>query len=76
MVGDKEREKERKSERMKYLLRSILGVDVDLIYSVHLAEKITQNTMEWSKYMERRGGLVVVPVDIARLGKKTESGNS
>jgi hypothetical protein len=63
-------EKENKSKRMKYLLKSVLRVDVDLIYSVHLAEKVRINTEEWAKYMSKRGGLIVLPGNIISLGKK------
>ncbi|MCK5547479.1 MAG: hypothetical protein KAI64_00585 [Thermoplasmata archaeon] len=63
-------EKEKKSERTKHLLKSILGVDVDLIHSVYSAEKIRQNTEEWDRYMKQKGGLILFPDDIKKVGKE------
>lgn len=69
MSGDKKK-KRAKSDRTKHLLRSILSIDVDLIHSVHLAEKIRTNTREWFKYMSKKGGLILLPGEIIRVGKK------
>jgi len=70
MSGDKKRKKRAKSDRTKHLLRSILSIDVDLIHSVHQAEKIHRNTREWFKYMTKKGGLILLPIEIIRVGKK------
>ena len=70
---DKEQEKEKKirrSKRAKHLLRSVLGVDVDLIQSVHLAEKVRTYTKEWGEYMKRDGGIIFLPSRIMEVGKE------
>lgn len=60
-----------KKRRTKYLLRSVLRVDVDLITSVHMAEKVDVNTKEWGEYMNRQGGLMILPSCIVNLGKSS-----
>ena len=62
--------KKKKSDRTKYLLRSVLSVDVDLIHSVHLADRIKKNTKEWLNYMKKNGGLILLPYEIIRIGKE------
>jgi hypothetical protein len=62
----------RKRRRTKYLLRSVLRVDVDLITSVHMAEKVDVNTKEWGEYMNRQGGLLILPSCIVNLGKRSD----
>lgn len=62
---------EKKRRRTKYLLKSVLRVDVDLIMSVHIAEKVDTNTKEWGEYMKRQGGLLILPGCIMNLGKKS-----
>jgi hypothetical protein len=66
-----EAEEIKKRKRTKYLLRSVLSVDVDLIASVHMAEKVDTNTKEWGEYMKRGGGLLILPSCIMNLGKKS-----
>jgi hypothetical protein len=66
-----EEEEKKKRKRTKYLLKSVLRVDVDLIMSVHLAEKVDSNTKEWGEYMKKPGGLLILPRCIMNLGKKS-----
>ncbi len=66
-----EAEEKKKRRRTKYLLRSVLKVDVDLIASVHMAEKVDSNTKEWGEYMNRQGGLLILPSSIMKIGKKS-----
>jgi hypothetical protein len=67
-----EAEEKKKRKRTKYLLKSVLRVDVDLIMSVHLAEKVDANTKEWGEYMNKPGGLLILPSCIMNLGKKSK----
>jgi len=69
-MSESKQDVKKKSDRTKYLLRSILGVDVDLIHSVHLAEKIAHYTKEWMKYMRKKGIVIVMPDIIIGVGKK------
>lgn len=64
-------------ERTKYLLKEILGVDVDEIAkqvvataSVERAKQVERNSSEWKRYMQREGGIVLLPDNVTRLGKK------
>jgi hypothetical protein len=64
-------------ERMKYLLREILGVDVDQVVrqvvatiSVERAEQAQKNTKDWKRYMEAEGGIVILPSNVTQLGRK------
>ena len=65
------------TERTKYLLKEILGVDVDEIAkqviataSVERARQVEQNSAEWKRYMQREGGIVLLPGNVTRLGKR------
>jgi len=64
-------------ERMKYLLREILGVDVDEVVrqvvatiSVQRAKQAQKNTKDWKRYMEAEGGIVILPSNVTQLGRK------
>jgi len=65
-------------DRMKYLFREILGVDVDQIVkqviakvSVERAKQIQKNSRDWKKYMSAEGGIVLLPENVAGVGRKT-----
>ena len=65
-------------ERMKYLFREILGVDVDEVVkkvvatiAVERAKQARENTKDWKRYMESEGGLVILPPRVTQLGRKT-----
>lgn len=65
-------------ERTKYLLKEILGVDVDEIAkqviataSVERARQVERNSTEWKRYMQEEGGIVLLPGNVTRLGKRT-----
>ena len=64
-------------DRMKYLFREILGVDVDEVVkkvvatiAVERAKQAQQNTKEWKQYMEAEGGIVILPTNVTQLGRK------
>src|SRR2546422_9010504 len=64
-------------ERMKYLFREILGVDVDDVVkkvvatiSVERAKQAQKNTTDWKRYMEAEGGIVILPSNVTQLGRK------
>lgn len=64
-------------ERTKYLLKEVLGVDVDEIAkqviataSVERARQVEQNSMEWKRYMQEEGGIFLLPGNVTRLGKR------
>ena len=64
-------------ERMKYLFREILGVDVDEVVkqvvatiTVERAKQARENTRDWKKYMEAEGGLIILPSNVTQLGRK------
>jgi ribosomal protein L12E/L44/L45/RPP1/RPP2 len=64
-------------ERMKYLFREILGVDVDEVVkqvvatiAVERAKQAQQNSRDWKKYMEAEGGLIILPSNVTQLGRK------
>ena len=64
-------------DRMKYLFREILGVDVDEVVkqvvatiAVERAKQALQNSREWKKYMEAEGGLIILPSNVTQLGRK------
>ena len=63
--------------RTKYLLKEILGVDVDEIAmqviataSVERARQVGKNSTEWKRYMQEEGGIVLLPGNVTRLGKR------
>jgi hypothetical protein len=64
-------------DRMKYLFREILGVDVDQIVkqvvakvSVERAKQVQRNSTDWKKYMSEEGGIVLLPGNVAGIGRK------
>ncbi len=64
-------------DRMKYLFREILGVDVDEVVkqvvatiAVERAKQAQQNSRDWKKYMEAEGGLIILPSTVTQLGRK------
>jgi len=64
-------------DRIKYLFREILGVDVDEVVkkvvatiAVERAKQAQQNTKEWKQYMEAEGGIVILPANVTQLGRK------
>jgi len=64
-------------ERLKYLMREVLGVDVDAVVgrimadlSIKQARRTAEYTKEWRKYMKKEGGLVVIPNNVANVGRK------
>ncbi len=64
-------------DRMKYLFREILGVDVDEVVkqvvatiAVERAKQAQQNSRDWKKYMEAEGGLIILPSNVTQLGRK------
>ncbi len=64
-------------DRMKYLFREILGVDVDKIVkqvvakvSVERARKVQKQSRDWRRYMSEEGGIVFLPGTVAHLGRK------
>jgi len=70
-----------RSERLKYLMKAVLGVDVDAIVarvlarmSIDRARAVHDNTKRWNRVKEMEGGLVVVPPTILSLKKKEKEG--
>jgi ribosomal protein L12E/L44/L45/RPP1/RPP2 len=64
-------------ERMKYLFREILGVDVDEVVrqvvatiAVERAKQAQKHTTDWKQYMETEGGIVILPPNVTQLGRK------
>ncbi len=64
-------------ERMKYLFKEILGVDVDDVVrkvvatiAVERAKQAQQNTKDWKQYMEAEGGIVILPSNVTQLGRR------
>ena len=64
-------------ERLKYLMREVLGVDIDAVVgrimadlSIRQARKTTEFTKEWKKYMKKEGGLVVMPRNVTEVGRR------
>lgn len=64
-------------ERLKYLFKEVLGVDVDQVVkqvvatiAVERAKQAQSNTREWKRYMEAEGGIVILPANVTQLGKK------
>ncbi|TLZ72188.1 MAG: hypothetical protein E6K10_03080 [Methanobacteriota archaeon] len=65
-------------DRMKYLFREILGVDVDQIVkqvlakvSVERAKQVQKNSRDWKQYMSEEGGIVLLPGNVSGIGRKT-----
>ncbi len=64
-------------ERMKYLFREILGVDVDDVVkkvvatiAVERAKQAQENSKDWKKYMDSEGGIIILPANVTQLGRK------
>jgi len=64
-------------ERVKYLFREILGVDVDQVVkqvvatiAVERAKQAQKHSRDWKKYMGSEGGIVVLPSNVTRLGRR------
>ena len=64
-------------ERLKYLMREVLGVDVDAVVgrimadlSIKQARRTAEYTKEWKKYMKKEGGIVVIPKNLTEVGRK------
>ncbi len=64
-------------DRMKYLFKEILGVDVDDVVkkvvatiAVERAKQAQLNSKEWKRYMEMEGGLIILPANVTQLGRK------
>lgn len=62
---------------MKYLLREVLGVDVDDVVrqvvatiSVERARQAQKHSRDWKKYMGEEGGIVILPSNVTQLGRK------
>ncbi|MBI4416701.1 MAG: hypothetical protein HY557_06940 [Euryarchaeota archaeon] len=67
-------------ERLKYLFREVLGVDVDAIVrqvtaslAIDRAKQVREHTEAWKQYMEEKGGLVILPKNVVDLGKRPKS---
>ncbi len=67
-------------DRLKYLMKQVLGVDVDAIarqvtasIAVERAKQVSDNSKEWSRYMEEKGGIVLLPRNVTDVGKKPKS---
>lgn len=64
-------------QRVKYLFREILGVDVDQVVkqvvatiAVERAKQAQKHSRDWKKYMGSEGGIVVLPSNVTRLGRR------
>jgi len=64
-------------ERLKYLMREVLGVDVDAVVgrimadlSIKQAKRAAEYTKEWKRYMRKEGGLLVMPKTVIDVGRK------
>jgi len=64
-------------ERMKYLFKEVLGVDVDEVVrkvvatiAIERAKQAQRNTQDWKRYMEAEGGIVILPSNVTQLGRK------
>ena len=67
-------------DRLKYLFKEVLGVDVDAIVqqvtaslAVERAKQVREHSEEWMRYMEEKGGIVLLPRNVTDLGKKPKS---
>ncbi len=65
-------------DRMKYLFREILGVDVDQIVkqvvakvSIERAKQVERNSKVWKRYMTEEGGIIILPSSVAHAGRKS-----
>ena len=64
-------------DRMKYLFREVLGVDVDDVVkqvtatiAVERAKQAQKHTRDWKRYMGSEGGIVILPTRVTQLGRK------
>ncbi|MGQ0797610.1 MAG: hypothetical protein ACT4OI_07100 [Methanobacteriota archaeon] len=64
-------------DRVKYLFRQVLGVDVDQVVkqvvatiAVERAKQAQKHSRDWKKYMGSEGGIVVLPSNVTRLGRR------
>ncbi len=64
-------------DRMKYLFKEVLGVDVDEVVrkvvatiAIERAKQAQKNTLDWKRYMEAEGGIVILPSNVTQLGRK------
>ncbi|OGS66601.1 MAG: hypothetical protein A3K59_09865 [Euryarchaeota archaeon RBG_19FT_COMBO_69_17] len=64
-------------DRMKYLLREVLGVDVDEVVkqvvatiAVERAKQAQKHSKDWKRYMGSEGGIVILPSRVTQLGRK------
>ncbi len=64
-------------DRLKYLFKEVLGVDVDAIVrqvtaslAVERAKQVPEHSREWTRYMEEKGGLVLLPKNVTDVGKR------
>ena len=67
-------------DRLKYLFKQVLGVDVDAIVqrvtaslAVERAREVREHSEEWTRYMDEQGGLVLLPKNVTDLGKRPRS---
>jgi len=67
-------------DRLKYLFKEVLGVDVDAIVrqvtasvAVERAKQVPEQSKEWARYMEEKGGIVLLPRNVTDVGKKPKS---
>ena len=63
--------------RLRYLFREVLGVDVDAIVrqvtaslAVERARQVREHNEAWKRYMEEKGGIVILPKNVVDLGKR------
>jgi len=64
-------------DRLKYLFKEVLGVDVDAIVqqvtaslAVDRAREVKEHSASWKRYMEEKGGLVILPKNVTDVGKR------
>jgi len=64
-------------DRLKYLFKEVLGVDVDAIVqqvtaslAVERARQVKEHSDSWKRYMEEKGGLVILPRNVTDVGKR------
>jgi len=69
---------EDENERLKYLFKAVLGVDVDAIVrqvvasvAVERAHQVRANSQEWERYMQAEGGVVFLPRHVIRMGTRS-----
>lgn len=67
-------------DRLKYLFKEVLGVDVDAIVrqvtasiAIERAKLVPKHSQEWTRYMEEKGGIVLLPRNVTDLGKRPKS---